>query len=104
MDRDMGLWLEQSQATLIHEFGHIIGFPDCYVEFWDERDEAFVFYSLDPTDRMCALSGETLPRHRQALDLGFRPQPPIPGDLDLPIEGDLPVDSELPPESQSSVQ
>ncbi len=67
MDQNLPLWLEQSEATMIHEFGHILGFPDCYVEFWSEAEHAFVFYTLDPSNRMCALSGKTLQSHFESL-------------------------------------
>jgi hypothetical protein len=71
MDANTVKWLEQTQVTMTHEFGHVIGFPDCYVEFWDVERESFVFYSLEPEDRMCALSGGTLDRHRVALREAF---------------------------------
>ena len=63
MDSNQKLWLEYSQVAMIHEFGHVMGFPDCYSEFWDEKREAFVFYTLDPNNRMCALTGDTLREH-----------------------------------------
>lgn len=71
MDANVTRWQEQTQVTLTHEFGHVIGFPDCYVEFWEPANEQFVFYSLDPDDRMCALSGGTLPRHERELRGAF---------------------------------
>jgi hypothetical protein len=72
MDQNMPLWLEQVEATMIHEFGHVLGFPDCYVEFWSESEQGFVYYTLDPANRMCALSGETLPLHAEALERAYR--------------------------------
>ncbi len=71
MDSNVARWQEQTQVTMTHEFGHVIGFPDCYVEFWEPGSEQFVFYSLDPDDRMCALSGGTLPRHELELHGAF---------------------------------
>jgi hypothetical protein len=74
MDSNTAQWLEQTQVTMTHEFGHVIGFPDCYVEFWDPSEPeggAFVEYALDPDDRMCALSGGTQERHRVALLAAF---------------------------------
>ena len=67
MDRNLPRWLEQVERTLAHEFGHILGFPDCYVEFWSESEEAFIYYTLDPENRMCSLAGATLPVHYEAL-------------------------------------
>jgi hypothetical protein len=58
---------ELSEATVQHEFGHVLGFDDCYQEYWDEKQNAFVFYTLDPHNRMCAAEGETLAGHIKAL-------------------------------------
>jgi uncharacterized protein YjaZ len=40
-----------------HEFGHNIGFPDCYIEFFDTVKNALVYYELSPDSRniMCSL-------------------------------------------------
>ncbi len=67
MDGNLPLWLEQVKLTMAHEFGHVLGFADCYVEFWSEEEASFVYYVLDPQNRMCALSGETLALHHEAL-------------------------------------
>lgn len=71
MDSNTPKWLEHTQTVMRHEFGHVLGFPDCYVEFWDDDVNSFVFYSLDPVDAMCALSGEYFERHREALIRGY---------------------------------
>lgn len=71
MDTNTALWLEQTQIVMAHEFGHVIGYSDCYSEFWDSDEESFVYYVIDETNRMCALSGETLPLHRDTLLAGF---------------------------------
>lgn len=46
----------QSRSTIRHEFGHLLGFKDCYVEFYDESQHAIVNYQLDTTDIMCSSS------------------------------------------------
>lgn len=71
MDANTPKWLEHTQITMRHEMGHVLGFTDCYTEFWDEDLGAFTYYSLDPSDAMCALSGQFLPRHRDALIKGY---------------------------------
>lgn len=71
MDSNTPKWLEHTQTVMRHEFGHVLGFPDCYTEFWDDSVESFVYYSLDPSDAMCALSGSYLDRHRDALVKGY---------------------------------
>lgn len=72
MDSNIARWLELSKVVMAHEFGHVIGFPDCYVEFWDQTQQAFVYYTLDPQNRMCALSGGSLESHRRELGRVFR--------------------------------
>ncbi|MBI3556993.1 MAG: hypothetical protein HY074_12075 [Deltaproteobacteria bacterium] len=71
MDSNTPRWLEHTQAVMRHEFGHILGFPDCYTEFWDEALSAFTNYALDSNDAMCALSGQFSDRHREALVRGY---------------------------------
>jgi hypothetical protein len=71
MDSNTPKWLEVTQITMRHEMGHVLGFPDCYTEFWDDDLNGFTYYTLDPNDAMCALSGNYLDRHRDALLKGY---------------------------------
>ncbi len=32
------------QKVLAHEFGHVLGFPDCYIEFFDEKEKELIYY------------------------------------------------------------
>lgn len=45
------------QKVLAHEFGHVLGFPDCYVEFFDDKEKELVYYEHSNTDTniMCSL-------------------------------------------------
>lgn len=45
------------QKVLAHEFGHVLGFPDCYIEFFDEKEKELVYYEQgkDDTNIMCSL-------------------------------------------------
>lgn len=40
-----------------HEFGHNLGFPDCYIEYFDTTKNALIYYELSPESRniMCSL-------------------------------------------------
>jgi hypothetical protein len=71
MDSNTPRWLELTQTVMRQEMGHVLGFPDCYTEFWDTELEAFTYYTLDPEDAMCALSGQYLDRHKEALVRGY---------------------------------
>lgn len=58
MDRNQPIEEFQSQWIIRHEFGHVIGLPDCYHEFYDVEEEAYVSYKLDAGDLMCSRSGQ----------------------------------------------
>ncbi len=57
MDANKSLDEYEEQWTIRHEFGHVLGFPDCYQEFYDEANEEFINYQLDVTDLMCSRAG-----------------------------------------------
>ena len=52
-----------SQWTIRHEFGHLLGFKDCYAEFYDSRAKVMVNYALDPSNIMCSRLGKVQPQH-----------------------------------------
>jgi hypothetical protein len=57
MDSNQPIEEYESQWTIRHEFGHVIGLPDCYHEFYDAKLAAYVNYQLDTTDLMCSRAG-----------------------------------------------
>jgi hypothetical protein len=57
MDANKSLQEYEEQWTIRHEFGLVLGFPDCYQEFYDEQNEEFINYQLDVTDLMCSRAG-----------------------------------------------
>ena len=57
MDSNQPIEEYESQWTIRHEFGHVLGLPDCYHEFYDTNLEAYVNYQLDVTDLMCSRAG-----------------------------------------------
>lgn len=61
-----------SQATIRHEFGHLLGFKDCYVEFYDEELAAIVNYQLDTTDIMCSGAGHFKQSHYDRLKAQYQ--------------------------------
>lgn len=58
MDSNQPIEEYESQWTIRHEFGHVLGLPDCYHEFYDTKLEAYVNYQLDVTDLMCSRAGD----------------------------------------------
>ncbi|MEY4616025.1 MAG: hypothetical protein RJB66_985 [Pseudomonadota bacterium] len=55
------------QWTIRHEFGHVLGFPDCYLEFYDPSLSAIVAYQLDTSDLMCSRRGHLKERHVEEI-------------------------------------
>jgi len=55
------LFGEQLINVFSHELGHVFGFADCYVEFYDNASSKMVYYSLDKlgTNKMCEISTQS---------------------------------------------
>ncbi len=49
--------------VLAHEIGHVFGFKDCYVEFFDCPLQELIYYEIDNQDLMCSLAGNVLEKH-----------------------------------------
>jgi hypothetical protein len=67
MDANAPLTEYDVQWTIRHEYGHVLGIPDCYFEFYDKSVEAFVSYQLDVTNLMCSRRGRFQQRHFDEL-------------------------------------
>lgn len=63
MDANTPLTEWDVKWTIRHEFGHVLGFPDCYEEFYDESEQAFVNYQLDVSNLMCSRKGKLQETH-----------------------------------------
>lgn len=57
MDANSPIEEFSSRWLIRHEFGHVLGLPDCYHEFYDVNLKAYVNYQLDLTDLMCSRAG-----------------------------------------------
>ncbi len=56
--------LQTSKRILAHEFGHVLGFPDCYIEFFDDKKKELVYYEISKnySNIMCSLkNGVSVP-------------------------------------------
>jgi hypothetical protein len=49
--------LQITKRIFAHEFGHVLGFPDCYIEFFDDFKKELVYYELSKNNIniMCSL-------------------------------------------------
>lgn len=52
-----------AQWTIRHEYGHVLGFPDCYVEFYEQERNVIVNYQFDIDNLMCSRRGHIQERH-----------------------------------------
>ena len=57
MDANRPIDEYEVQWTIRHEFGHVLGLPDCYHEFFDKENNQFINYQIDTTDLMCSRAG-----------------------------------------------
>ncbi|MDO9182345.1 MAG: hypothetical protein Q7U04_08040 [Bacteriovorax sp.] len=48
---------DTTKRIFAHEFGHVLGFPDCYIEFYDDFKKELVYYEISKnnTNIMCSL-------------------------------------------------
>ena len=67
MDDNAPLTEWDVQWTIRHEFGHVVGFPDCYIEFYDTQAQEMVNYQLDITDLMCSRAGKLQAHHYEEM-------------------------------------
>lgn len=67
MDANEPLTEYNVRWTIRHEWGHVLGFPDCYVEFYDSEKKWIVSYQLDITNLMCSRRGKLQEKHVQEL-------------------------------------
>ena len=67
MDANAPLTEYDVQWTIRHEFGHVLGLPDCYLEFFDESRGVIVSYQFDVSDMMCSRAGKFKEGHFREL-------------------------------------
>ncbi|OFZ20286.1 MAG: hypothetical protein A2Z20_12775 [Bdellovibrionales bacterium RBG_16_40_8] len=71
MDANASLDEYEVQWTIRHEFGHVLGFPDCYHEFFDEVNYEFINYQIDVNDLMCSRAGNFTQRIYDQLEASY---------------------------------
>ena len=59
--------LYYNPQTVAHEAGHLLGFPDCYLEYVDETSNEAVYYEINNHNIMCSLSGSVESIHFDEL-------------------------------------
>jgi len=59
------------QWTIRHEFGHVLGFVDCYVEFYDPTEKIITNYQLDIDNLMCSRKGRLQKTHFETMKAAY---------------------------------
>lgn len=67
MDQNSSLNEYGVKWTIRHEFGHVLGFPDCYHEYYDTQERVMTSYQIDTSDLMCSRRGHLKQRHYDEL-------------------------------------
>jgi len=67
MDANQPLSEYHVRWTIRHEFGHTLGFPDCYVEFYDTKNQEMISYQVDTSNLMCSRRGKLQEKHFEEL-------------------------------------
>lgn len=76
MNANQPLTEYDAQWTIRHEFGHVLGFPDCYVEFYVRERQSIMNYQIDVDNIMCSRRGhvrrETVEELKRAYERSGR--------------------------------
>ena len=72
MDPDYSLEDYDTQWTIRHEFGHVLGFPDCYLEFYNKESKEMIYYTIEPDNLMCAWGGSLKPKYVDELKREYK--------------------------------
>lgn len=71
MDGNVSLEDYNAQWTISHEYGHTLGFPDCYVEFYDGERRVMINYQIDIANIMCSRRGHLQQTHYDQLQRAY---------------------------------
>jgi hypothetical protein len=67
MDANQPITEYHVRWTIRHEYGHTLGFPDCYIEFYDTDKTVMISYQIDTTNLMCSRRGKLQEKHFEEL-------------------------------------
>ncbi len=71
MNADQPITEYDAQWTIRHEYGHVIGLPDCYVEYYDSERAVMVTYQIDIDNLMCSRNGHIQQKHVDELKRAY---------------------------------
>lgn len=71
MDANRSIAEYTTRWTIRHEFGHVLGLPDCYVEFYDSDRGVMINYQIDVDNLMCSRRGKFQQIHFDELKANY---------------------------------
>ena len=72
MEAEYPIETKDQKYTIRHEYGHVLGFQDCYLEFFDTSEKAMVYYEVDVDNIMCSRNGKLKPTHIEQLQKSYK--------------------------------
>ncbi len=72
MDANRSIQEYSVRWTIRHEFGHVLGFPDCYIEFFDPTERVMINYQIDLDNLMCSRRGHIQAHHVDEFRRAYR--------------------------------
>jgi hypothetical protein len=72
MDANRDIQEYSSRWIIRHEYGHVLGLPDCYIEFYDMDQEVMINYQIDIDNLMCSRRGHLQEKHVTELQRSYR--------------------------------
>lgn len=72
MEAEYPIESNDQKWTIRHEYGHVLGFEDCYLEFYDTSEKAMVYYEIDVDNLMCSRRGHLKPTHIEQLKKAYK--------------------------------
>lgn len=67
LNADQPLTEFDARWIIRHEFGHTLGIPDCYIEFYDQARHVIIGYQIDVDNIMCSRRGRIRSVHLEEL-------------------------------------
>nr|BDT28161.1 hypothetical protein BHI3_16270 [Bacteriovorax sp. HI3] len=72
MEAEYPIESRDQKWTIRHEYGHVLGFQDCYLEFYDTNEKAIIYYEIDVDNLMCSRNGHLKETHVTQLKKAYK--------------------------------
>lgn len=72
MEAEYPIETKDQKWTIRHEYGHVLGFQDCYLEFYDTNEKAIIYYEIDVDNLMCSRNGHLNSSHIEQLQIMYK--------------------------------